>query len=720
MADGNQTFKRGSRKSMRIVLQSEAAECGLACLAMIASYHGHDIDLASLRARFGGSLKGMTLARMIEVARALQLDGRPLRAEPEYLRQLNSPCILHWDLNHFVVLKGFSSKGADIFDPARGHRVIGDQELSRHFTGVLLELEPTTGFSPVVERRRISLRALAGRVRGLGAIAAQVVVLAIALEVLALAIPFQLQWVVDQVLVTRDIDLLWLLAIGFLFVVGLQTALSIARGWVVSWFGATLDVQWATNLFGHLLQLPLSYFEKRHMGDIVSRFGSLRSIQTTLTGAFIEALLDGVFGLLALVILIAYSPQMALIVALFVATYTAARFLAYRKLRDMYEEKLVFAAKQQTELMESVRGIQPIKLANKQAERRARFANATLQTADRELRTQRVTMTFGAINRGLFGLQRVVLISIGAALALRGGFSAGMLVAFVAYADQFSQKSGGLVDKAIDLRMLVLHAERISDIALEPPESNVDGTYSGPDPAMEIKLENVSFRYSEDEPWVLQGVNLTVREGECLGVYGPSGCGKTTLVKLVLGLLEPTSGRVAIGGIGIKEFGLAKYRAMLGVVTQDDQLFAGTIAQNISFFDEDASIDRVVRAARISAIDAEIAAMPMGFETLVGDMGSSLSGGQKQRIILARALYRSPRLLVLDEATSHLDGANATRIDEEVRRMHITRLVISHNEETIARSDRQFRLGVIGPATGSTEFVTGGDEMALAEKPLIE
>jgi ATP-binding cassette subfamily B protein RaxB len=530
--------------------------------------------------------------------------------------------------------------------------------------------------------------------------------LALGMELVGLLLPFQLQWVIDQVLVSADHNLLVVITLGFLLLMAIQTMLSIARGWVISWLGAKLDAQWVSNLFGHLLRLPLDYFEKRHIGDVVSRFTSVNTVQATLTGTFMQSVLDGLMGCLALVVLAIYSVSLTAVVLAAFAAYALVRWALYQKLWRINEEQLIYGARQQSELMESVRGIQAIKLANKQAERRARLANATIESAHREMQKQRATLAFTALNQGLFGVQRTLLVSLGAWLCLSGTFSAGLLVAFVAYADQFSTRAGALVDKIVEFRMLRLHAQRIADVALAEPEGNMLGIHSGPAPSASISVENVSFRYAEGEPWVLRNVNLRVDAGESLAIVGPSGCGKSTLAKLMVGLLQPTEGCIEIGGIDIRKFGLENYRNLVAAVMQDDQLFAGSIADNIAFFDRASAIEHIQHAARVAAVNDEIVAMPMGYETLVGDMGSSLSGGQKQRVIFARALYRQPKILLLDEATSHLDAECEQSINTAVRKMDVTRIIIAHRAETIASADRVFCLepaqklhGIAVPAT---------------------
>ncbi|GAP66409.1 ABC-type bacteriocin/lantibiotic exporter withN-terminal double-glycine peptidase domain [Mizugakiibacter sediminis] len=678
----------GGGRRLPSVLQTEAAECGLACLAMIARYHGHAVDLPSLRQRFSTSLKGVNLARVMAMAGELGFDTRPLRLELDELPQLRAPCILHWDLNHFVVLKRATAKEAWIHDPARGVRRLPASEVSKHFTGVALELAPRPDFRPIEARQTISLRALTGRVLGLKRALAVILGLALALEAFALVGPFYLQWILDQVLVSADHDLLNLLGIGFASIVEFQALFTAARAWSVTWLGSVINVQWSANLFGHLMRLPLEWFEKRHVGDVVSRFGSIQSIQQTLTTSFVASMLDGMMAAVTAVVMLLYSIDLSLLVFSGFVAYAALRWGIFGPLRRAQEEQIVYAARQQSELLESIRGAQAIKLANKQPERLARYANATVDTANRSIAIQRIGIGFGAVNQLLFGLLRIALLWWGARLVLDGAFSAGMLVAFAAYADQFTARGASLIDKLIEFRMLRLHAERLADIALSAPESALDAHYQGPEPEPSIELRNVSFRYAEGEPWILRHCSLRIDAGESVAIVGPSGCGKTTLVKLILGLLTPTEGEVLFGGIDIRRFGLARYRSLVGAVMQDDQLFAGSIADNIAFFDPDANPARIEAAARLAALHDDIAAMPMGYQALVGDMGSSLSGGQKQRLILARALYRKPRLLVLDEATSHLDNERERHINEAIQRLRITRVVIAHRQATITSAQR--------------------------------
>ncbi|QNN45351.1 peptidase domain-containing ABC transporter [Thermomonas brevis] len=671
-----------------MTLQSEAAECGLASLAMVADAHGLRISLAELRQRFPLSLKGAKLNQLIHVAQQLGFQTRPLRLDMDDLGKLKLPCILHWDFNHFVVLAKVRRSKVTILDPAIGEKTLAFSEVSDHFTGVALELAPGHEFKPRKASPSVSVRQLTGRVTGLWRALGQILLLSVALQVFVVLAPFFMQWVVDQVLVSADKDLLTVLGLGFGLALLLQIGIGLLRGWSVVYLSSRLGLQWMGNVFAHALRLPLDFFEKRHLGDITSRMASVQAIQRTLTTSFVEALIDGLMAVVTFGLMLVYSWKLALVTLLAVALYAGIRLAAYRPLRDGTERQLVAAAKQQTHLLESLRGMQSVKVAGAEGLRRSTYDNLMVDTVNQDVRIAQLGLGFTSASQLVFGIERIAVIWIGALLALSNVFSVGMLIAFLAYKDQFAQRMSALIDKGIEFRMLRLHGERLADIVLTPPE---DAELRPELPAPEvssIEVENLGFRYADGEPWVLKGCNLRIEPGEAVAIVGASGCGKTTLVKLLLGLLKPTEGTIRIGGQDLHKAGPANIRRIVGAVMQDDQLFGGSIADNISFFDPQMDQARVEQAARMAAIHGEIAAMPMGYHSLIGDMGSSLSGGQKQRVILARALYRQPKLLFLDEATSHLDVGNEQLVNAAVKQLEVTKVIVAHRPETIASADR--------------------------------
>ncbi len=655
------------RRRLSVQLQAEAAECGLACLAMIACWHGHETDIAALRRRFATSAHGTTLRHLIAIAGRLHFTCRPLRLELDELAALRLPCILHWNLNHFVVLTHATAREVSIADPARGERRLSLAEAGRHFTGVALELQPGASFAPRHRPPTLSLAALVAGQRGLRASLAQVLVLALALEAVVLASPFFMQWVVDGAIVSGDRDLLLLLALGFGVLLLIQTAISGARSLVILHASTHLSLQWNASLFAHLLHLPVAWFERRHVGDVVSRFGSLATLQRTLTTGFIES----------------------------AAT----------------EEQVVFAARAESMFIESVRAVASIKLFGHEDARQALWMNATVDATNRATAAERMTIAIRGAQSLLAGGEHLLIVYLGALAVIDGHFSVGMLLAFVAYRAAFSSRVGALADKWIQFRMLDLHLSRLADIALEPreeaaaaPSSRADGDEGG---GAAIEAVGVSFRYGDDEPWVLRDVHLRIAAGDCVAITGASGCGKTTLLKILMGLLPPTAGEVRLAGVPVARSGVREYRRRIAAVLQDDQLLAGSIEANIAFFEPVPDRSRVEACARLAAVHDEIAAMPMGYETLVGDMGSSLSGGQKQRVLLARALYKQPDALFLDEATSHLDVRREGLINASVRRLRLTRIVVAHRPQTIASADRVVVLEG-GAITQATRAETAG------------
>ncbi|MDD3765188.1 MAG: peptidase domain-containing ABC transporter [Nevskiales bacterium] len=715
----------GFGRKLPLILQTEATECGLACIGMVAGYHGFRTDLATLRRHFPVSLKGTTLATMMQVASSLGLSTRAVKLELEDLAELRLPCILHWDFNHFVVLQKVGLRGVTVHDPAVGIRRLSLDELSSSFTGVALELWPGADFKRATIKQKVRLRELMGDVSGLYRSFGQALLLALVLEVFMIATPFFLQWVVDEVLVSANRSLLDLLAIGFGLMLLMQQFVTLVRGWVLMYLRTTWKMQWHANAFTHLLHLPAQYFEKRHLGDVVSRFGSIEAIQKTLTSSFLEALLDGVMSIATLVLMAIYSPALCMIAVAAMLLYALGRWLWYRPLRTATEEQIVHAAKQQSHFLETMRGIKTIKLFQRHEERRAGWLGRLVEQINAELRTSRITLMYQALNGLLFGIEHILVIWLGAQLVMDQGLTIGMLLAFLAYKTQFDTRVSALIDKLIEIGMLRLQGERLADILLSPTESTGGviedaGREFGGEQALEpsIEVRDLRLRYADQEPWVLDGVSLKIVPGECVAIVGPSGSGKTSLLNILLGLLPPTEGEVWVGGRRLQQVGAGALRRITGSVLQDDALFAGSIAENICFFDHTPDHAWIEQCARIAAIADDIEAMPMGYNTMIGDMGAALSGGQKQRVLLARALYKRPRILMLDEATSHLDVERERQVNDAIRALQVTRIIVAHRPETIASADRVIALvngRIASPATPAAAI--GHDPDALDKPP---
>ena len=681
-----------SRNSLPIILQSEAAECGLASLAMVACYHGYQTDLVSIRQKFSISLEGATLLDIMGFAEQLNLSTRPLRIELEDLDALQTPCILHWDLNHFVVLKKANEKRIVIHDPAKGEKTLTLEEASKHFTGVALELTPTKDFEKQESKPTLKFSDFWSRISGLKRSLLLIFLLSMLLQVFTLAAPYYIQLVIDDVVLTGDTSLLTVLAVGFFLVLVFEIATNALRGFTLLHFGNQMNIQLGANLFHHLVRLPISYFEKRHMGDVVSRFGSLQQVKQLLTTGVIEAIIDGLMAIITLAMIFFYSPTLSAVVLVAVFAYAGVRIAMYKPYRAISEQEIMARAEENSNFMETVRGIQTIKLFGSEVKREGQWQNRYANAINQNIRIGNFNIGYDAIKRALFGIENIVVVYLAAHLVIQGGFSTGMLFAFMSYKRQFMEKTANLIEKFIEFKMLGLHFDRIADIALTEkedlqPENIKRHTLEG-----DIEVNNVSFAYSDATPNVLDNLTLKIKAGESVAITGPSGCGKSTLLKILLGLNKAKSGEVLIDGVPLEQIGARQYRQQIAAVMQDDELLSGSVSDNIAFFDSPVDMERVVYCAQLAAIHDDIAQMPMGYDSLIGDMGSSLSGGQKQRIILARALYKQPKILFMDEATSHLDTHLEADINEAVSRLDITRVIIAHRKETIASADREIKL----------------------------
>lgn len=697
-----------------VLLQTEAAECGVACMAMVATYHGYRIDISTLRRRFPVSLHGAKLLHLIQMASDLKLATRPVKLTLEDLSQLKKPCILHWNFNHFVVLKAVNGRQVLIHDPAMGERKLNFEEVGKAFTGVAVELWPAPGFEEDKHVQTIKLTQLMGQVKGLRGSMLQILLLALVLEVFALTSPLFMQWVLDNVIPSQDTDLLTLLAIGFLMLMLVQQAISTLRSWVILYFGTTLNVQWRANVFTHLIHLPVDYFNRRHLGDIVSRFGSIDAIQNTLTTTFLSAILDGLMTVLVVFMMFLYAPNLAWISIAAMSCYALIRWIWYRPLRLATEEEIVHSAKQSSHFLETIRGARAIKLFGRQEERRAAWLALMVDEINAGLRGAKLGIWYGLVNSLIFGIENIVIIWFGANMVMEGNFTVGVLMAFMSYKGMFGGRVGGLIDKFVEVKMLRIQSERLSDIVLTEPEKLSSGSMMALEhqqvtPSIEVK--NLRYRYSPHEPWVLDGLSFSIPAGQSVAFVGPSGCGKSTLINILLGILEPTEGEISIGGIPMDALGLEALRSMVGTVMQDDVLFAGSLSDNISFFDPQADMTRIHQSAKLAVIHDDIMAKPMKYHTLVGDMGTVLSGGQKQRVLLARALYKQPSILVLDEATSHLDVEREHQVNAAINSLKITRLIVAHRPETIATAERVIVLGggkVLQDSRLVRDPITGG------------
>lgn len=675
------------------ILQAEAAECGLAALAMIARHHGHDVDLAGLRRLYPTSIKGTTLEQLVAIAADLALAPRPVRLEVEELAQLRLPAVLHWDLNHFVVIESIRpGHSAVILDPARGRRTIRWSKLGDHFTGVALELEPTAAFRPIKARVRTRLSDLWSRLSRFRGAATQVLILSLALQLTALLAPLYLQTVVDEGLTNGDAGLLTWLLLGFGCVYLLNAFVRALREWVILTLGQSLSFDLGGNVVRHLIRLPLGFFERRHVGDLMSRVGSIQPIQALLTHGMIDTLIDAVLVLTTLAVMLAISPALAAVVVVSTLVYLAVSQLLYPALRRRSEEEIVARARESTYLMETIRAIRAVKLHAHEAARESGWRNRYADVVSASYRTQIFHIQVDLTESLVFGAAFLACVHFGALAVLDGRLTVGVLLAFLSYRASFAGSAAALVKQLASWRLLGLHLDRLSDIVGEQPERFPRHSRAHLLAGPAIDVRGLTFAYGAGERPILRDVSIDIPAGALVAITGASGAGKTTLMRVLLGLLPPDEGQILVDGVPLMPQNMGAWRGRIGAVLQDDQLLTGTLAENISFFDSGATPALIERVAKLACIHDDIMAMPMGYLSLIGDMGSALSSGQRQRIMIARALYRDPDVLFLDEGTANLDCETEDRIADMIASLPITRVVIAHRPALIARAHRVFNV----------------------------
>ncbi|EEU2548432.1 peptidase domain-containing ABC transporter [Escherichia coli] len=677
------------QRRVPVIHQTETAECGLACLAMICGHFGKNIDLIYLRRKFNLSARGATLAGINGIAEQLGMATRALSLELDELRVLKTPCILHWDFSHFVVLVSVKRNRYVLHDPARGIRYLSREEMSRYFTGVALEVWPGSEFQAETLQTRISLRSLINSIYGIKRTLAKIFCLSVVIEAINLLMPVGTQLVMDHAIPAGDRGLLTLISAALMFFILLKAATSTLRAWSSLVMSTLINVQWQSGLFDHLLRLPLAFFERRKLGDIQSRFDSLDTLRATFTTSVIGFIMDSIMVVGVFVMMLLYGGYLTWIVLCFTTIYIFIRLVTYGNYRQISEECLVREARAASYFMETLYGIATVKIQGMVGIRGAHWLNMKIDVINSGIKLTKMDLLFGGINTFVTACDQIVILWLGAGLVIDNQMTIGMFVAFSSFRGQFSERVASLTSFLLQLRIMSLHNERIADIALHEKEEKKPEieivAHMGP---ISLETNGLSYRYDSQSAPIFSALSLSVAPGESVAITGASGAGKTTLMKVLCGLFEPDSGRVLINGIDIRQMGINNYHRMIACVMQDDRLFSGSIRENICGFAEEMDEEWMVECARASHIHDVIMNMPMGYETLIGELGEGLSGGQKQRIFIARALYRKPGILFMDEATSALDSESEHFVNVAIKNMNITRVIIAHRETTLRTVDR--------------------------------
>ena len=673
-------------KRLPVIYQSVAAECGLACIAMISAWHGRPIDLHTLRERCQASTRGVTLNQLLDMAALMLLDKRVVQVTPENLHRLQMPAILHWDLSHFVVVKAVRRGYAVLHDPDRGEIRLKLADLSRHLTGIAIEFTPASGFTAKDERVPLRIFDLTGgfgwRFGRLGLMTT----LALASQVLMVLIPYYFQIVIDRIVPTHDLGLLNWLALLFTGFILLDWGIKHLRNMLTFHFSSALNEHLSRELFARLIRLPLPFFESRNFSDVVSRFDSLDEIRSLISEDVVNFIVEGLMFIVVLCVLLAYDKRLVLWMILFVASYIAARCMTDRQYQAANQEQVVRQVLERSHMTETVRAIQTIKTFGAERLRLADWHYHLADATHASLKINRKKANFALLRDNLIALESVGALYLAAQLIVSGDLTLGMMFAFFTYKRLFISSCLTLTETIFKARVLSVHLDRLADIVRAKPEPQNDGqTDVDANQAVNgaIRIYKAGFTYPGNTVPAFSNISFQVTPGDRVVLIGPSGAGKTSFLKVLLQLFPAQDGEIWVGNTQLAEIPRANWLAKIGVVMHNDQLFSASIRENIAFGADEIDDRQVTEAAGLACILSDIEALPMQFETRVMDLGAGLSAGQIQRILIARALYRRPQLLVMDEGTANLDQALEAEILNNIRKLGITVIQAAHRPQVI-------------------------------------
>ena len=677
-------------KRVPVILQMTPHECGAACLAMVLSYHGRATTLTECRRYVRSGRDGLTARAIAEAARSLGLRVRALSLEPAGLAQVRGPAIVHWGFDHFLVLEHWSPQSVEVVDPATGRRRLTAEEFAAGFTGVILLMEPGADFRPQGPQDKLSWHSFLRQIMrapGAARMLAQILGISALLQVLGLIFPLFTLVVVDTILPAQDVSALMVLASGMAILVVSQVIFSYLRSALALYLETRLDVEVMLGFFEHMLRLPFRFFQERTSGDLLMRLGSISVIREELTGQTVSVILDAALVVVYLVILLVWQPIFGFVVLAFGGVQVVLMLSSTRRLYELAERDIAAQAESQSYLVEALTGIATLKVAASEDRALSHWSNLFFKQLNVSLRRSHMTMLVDTGGEALDSLAPVVLLWIGAMLVFAGDMSLGVMLAASSLAMSFLDPLASLVATAQQVQLVGAHLERIADVFDTKPEQDAQQVQPAPRLTGHIEVRNVSFRYHPGAPWAVRHCSVTIEPGQKVAVVGRSGSGKSTLAMLLLGLYPLEEGAVLYDGLPLSDLNYRTVRRQFGVVLQEPTLFSGSIRRNIAAHDPALSLEEISEAARLAAIDEEIAGLPMGYETVIAEGGVDLAGGQRQRLAIARALAHRPAILLLDEATSHLDAITESIVDQNLSDLNCTRIVIAHRLSTVRNAD---------------------------------
>ncbi|PJD92515.1 MAG: hypothetical protein CK424_05270 [Legionella sp.] len=681
-----------SRLTLPMILQHEIAECGHACIAMITGFWGYSLDLSALRRLNQPSVRGMNLRQMTELFDRFGFKTRVIQVSLPEVHLIKTPAIAHWNNNHFVVLKQIKRNKIIVHDPSIGVRRYQPAAFARYFSGVVLEVEKSHTLQAMTKQSKFTIWTLFKTMPGMSRIGSLLLGLSILIEGMQIIHPMFMQYVTDYVVGSNALGQMYVLGGGCILFVLLQGLTEFLRSHLVLYTSIQVTESFASTLFQHLIRLPLAFFSSRHLTDIQSKFQSIDHLKTKLSTDFIHTFLDGLMMVFILGVMFLYSPILASMVCFILFLYASSLYGCFRGYKQQASAAIALHVRSTLTFFETLQALASIKVFVKEQVRFQIWRNHYTEALNHDIQVSKLQIRYRILNQVLFHMEYILVVCVGANLVMSQQLSIGMLLAFLAYRLMLVHKASSFLQYIVAYQLLSIQLERLSDLNESEPEKSEVGVPQIILGKGVLCLKDIFFQYPGQEKKMLENISIIIQPGEKIVITGHSGCGKTTLLKIMMGLQSPVSGTVLVDELPLPLFGIQNFRQLSAAVMQDDMLFTGSILDNIVFFAEDVDMARVYHVAQLACIHDTIITFPMGYESLMGQMGTTISGGQKQRLLLARALYKNPRFLFLDEATSHLDLETEQSITVALRSLNLTQIIVAHRQETIAMADRVIHL----------------------------